>query len=115
MYKDNPVLWINEITRLLKSKKYVLIRDGWQILRPGYFLQAGFPETFIKILVKKHTVNTGPFVSTVVGVHYLDFLYGLKTLYGIEDEIPKIGRGSQAGEIIRVIYERLEIFDDEDG
>ena len=110
---DNPITWLNQITRLLKSEKYTLLRDGWQIFRVGYFVKAGFPETFIRIFEKKHEVNTGPFISTIVGVHYLDFLYGLKTLYGIQDEIQKIGRGAQAGEIIRLMDEHLEIYGDE--
>ena len=109
---DNPIIWLNQITKLLKSEKYTLLRDGWQIFRVGYYVKAGFPETFVRIFVKKHTVNTGPFVSTITGVYYLDFLYGLKTLYGIQDEIPKIGRGAQAGEIIRLIDEQLLIYNE---
>ena len=54
--KENPIVWMNKITKLLKSEKYVLRRDGWQIFRADYFIKAGFPEIFIRIFEKKHVV-----------------------------------------------------------
>ena len=106
---DNPIIWINQITKLLKSEKYVLLRDGWTIFEPEHFIKLGFPDRLIRELVKDHDLDG---VETARGVYYLDFLYRLKTLFNVE-AVGKIGRGSQAGEIIKAIHAKLGIEPDD--
>ena len=45
-------LWRKDIADLLKSGKYVLERDGWSMLKPEHFIEAGFPKEFIEPLVE---------------------------------------------------------------
>ena len=39
------------IADLLKSGKYELERDGWSQLKPEYFIECGFPKSFIDPLI----------------------------------------------------------------
>ena len=39
------------ISKLLKSGEYVLERDGWSQMKPEYFIEAGYPKSFIDPLV----------------------------------------------------------------
>ena len=111
--ENNPINWICEIRDLLQTRRYKLKNDGWSIFKPEYFSNAGFPNGFAEILVEKHQVNENPFAYEMIGISYLHFLYGLRRLLGIKGEISKIGRGSQAREIVELIQTQLEIEDDE--
>ena len=39
------------IADLLKSGKYELERDGWSQFKPEYFIECGFPKSFIDPLI----------------------------------------------------------------
>ena len=39
------------IADLLKSGKYELERDGWSQIKPAYFIELGFPKSFIDPLI----------------------------------------------------------------
>ena len=101
--------WRSTIVMLLRSGLYKLQRDGWTIFEPEHFIKLGFPDRLIRELVKDHDLDG---VETVRGVYYLDFLYRLKTLFNVE-AVGKIGRGSQAGEIIKAIHAKLGIDPDD--
>ena len=50
--KDLDKLMIQRIIAdLLKSGKYELERDGWSQMKPEYFIEAGFPKSFIDPLI----------------------------------------------------------------
>ena len=50
---------------------------------------------------------TDVYIPEQKGVYYLDFLYALEKLFGVT-ATGCIGRGSQAGGIIKVIQEKLQ-------
>ena len=105
--------WRSTIVTLLRSRLYKLHRDGWTIFPPEYFIEQGFPDRMIFELIKDHEgCSLDGRGGTVRGVYYLDFLYRLKSLFNLEVE-GKIGRGSQAGEIIKAIHTQLGIDRDE--
>ena len=105
--------WRSTVVTLLRSGLYKLQRDGWTIFPPEYFIEQGFPDRMIFELIKDHEgCSLDGRGDTVCGVYYLDFLYRLKSLFNLEVE-GKIGRGSQAGEIIKAIHTQLGIDRDE--
>jgi hypothetical protein len=149
---------------LLKSGKYVLVRDGWEQLKPEFFIEQGFPKELIYPIVKtyksdgtykgslwkdttKGAVVHGDmtrevdklsdeqrkdpewlqlidqkvlkrflevYIHEAKGVYYLDFLYALCKLFGVEPK-SALGRGSQAGKCINAIHKHLDINLDEFG
>jgi hypothetical protein len=101
--------WRSTIVTLLRSGMVELARDGWTIFPPEYFTEQGFPDRMIYELIKDHEgCSLDGRGGTVRGVYYLDFLYRLKSLFNLEVE-GKLGRGSQAGEIIKALYAQLRI------
>ena len=105
--------WRSTIVMMLRSGLYKLQRDGWTIFPPEHFTEQGFPDRMIWELVKDHKgCSLDGRGDTVRGVYYLDFLRRLKSLFDVKSE-GKIGRGSQAGEIIKAIHARLGIERDE--
>tara|TARA_B100000949_G_C13933054_1_gene305662 strand:- start:22 stop:435 length:414 start_codon:yes stop_codon:yes gene_type:complete len=112
-FDNNPINWNIKIRDLLQTHKYKLNIDGWSLLQRKYFTDAGFPSGFVETLVQNHQVNESPFAYEMEGILYLHFLYGLKSLLGIKGEISKIGRGSQAREIVELIQTQLEIEDND--
>ena len=104
--------WRSTIVTLLRSGMVELARDGWTIFPPEHFTKQGFPDRMIYELIKDHEgCSLDGRGDTVRGVYYLDFLRRLESLFGVEVE-GKIGRGSQAGEIIKAIYTQLGIAPD---
>ena len=105
--------WRSTIVTLLRSGLVKLQRDGWTIFPPEHFTGQGFPDRMIFELIKDHEgCSLDDRGDTVRGVYYLDFLYRIKSLFNLEVE-GKIGRGSQAGEIIKAIHTQLGIDRDE--
>ena len=105
--------WRSTIVTLLRSRLYKLQRDGWTIFPPEHFIEQGFPDRMIFELIKDHEgCSLDGRGDTVRGVYYLDFLYRLKSLFNLQVE-GKLGRGSQAGEIIKAIHTQLGIDRDE--
>ena len=105
--------WRSTIVTLLRSGMVELARDGWTIFPPEYFTKQGFPDRMIWELVKDYDgCSLDGRGDSVRGVSYLDFLRRLKSLFNVEAE-GKIGRGSQAGEIIKAIHTQLGIDRDE--
>ena len=39
------------ISKLLKSGEYELERDGWSQFKPDFFIELGFPKSFIDPLI----------------------------------------------------------------
>jgi len=57
------------------------------IVKPGYFAQMGFPETFVRQYLKKHNgarKQNGEAVRGVRGVFETDFLWGLAEAIGAD-------------------------------
>ena len=105
--------WRSTIVTLLRSGMVELARDGWTIFPPEYFTNQGFPDRMIWELVKDYDgCSLDGRGDTVRGVYYLDFLRRLESLFNLQVE-GKIGRGSQAGEIIKAIHTQLGIDRDE--
>ena len=105
--------WRSTIVMMLRSGLYKLQRDGWTIFPPEHFTEQGFPDRMIWELVKDYDgCSLDDRGDSVSGVSYLDFLRRLKSLFNVEAE-GKIGRGSQAGEIIKAIHTQLGIDRDE--
>ena len=105
--------WRSTIVTLLRSGLVKLHRDGWTIFPPEHFTGQGFPDRMIFELIKDHDgCSLDGRGDTVRGVYYLDFLRRLKSLFNLQVE-GKIGRGSQAGEIIKAIHTQLGIDRDE--
>ena len=101
--------WRSTIVTLLRSRLYKLQRDGWTIFPPEHFTEQGFPDRMIWELVKDYDgCSLDDRGDSVRGVYYLDFLRRLKSLFNVEAE-GKIGRGSQAGEIIKALHAQLGI------
>ena len=49
---DKEKIWLQEtISKLLKSGKYELERDGWTQYEPDFFIKLGFPQSFIDPLI----------------------------------------------------------------
>ena len=49
---DKEKIWLQEtISKLLKSGKYELERDGWTQYEPDFFIKLGFPKSFIDPLI----------------------------------------------------------------
>ena len=53
------------IADLIKSGKYELERDGWSQLKPEYFIECGFPQSFIDPLITTFVSD-----GTWKGSHY---------------------------------------------
>ena len=83
---DKEKTWLQEtISKLLKSGKYELERDGWTQYEPDFFIKLGFPQSFIDPLISTFVSD-----GTWKGSLWKDEDKGLIAINQIRNEAQKL-------------------------
>jgi hypothetical protein len=97
-----------------REEKYQLEGNGWEIMKPEYFVEMGFDERLVKTLTDrtysgegKHALydNDGNSVPYIDGVYYLNFLETCARIVEPNWGSDKMGRGYRAREALSAMKE----------
>ena len=111
-YKENVLEVIRKDEE--REEKYQLCPDGWEIMKPRYFVTMGFDEGLVESLTSRQysgegkfalTDNDGEQVDYIDGVYYLDLLETCARIVDPEYFCDKMGRGFRAQSALKKLKE----------
>ena len=102
-YKENILDVVRKDEK--REENYQLCPDGWEIMKPEYFVKMGFDKGFVESLTSRQysgegkyglTDNDGNQVDYIDGVYYLDLLETCARIVDPKYFCDKMGRGFRA-------------------